>query len=121
MVKDEDGAVVELRCTYDPETKSGGAQADRKVKGTIHWVSAAHALPAEVRLYDRLFKVPNPDEGEADFKTYLNPASVEILHGSRIEPSVAADPKDTRYQFTRQGYFWQDPEDSTTEALVFNG
>ncbi len=118
VVKDASGEVVELRCTYDPETRSG-AGAERKVKGTIHWVSAAHALPAEVRLYDRLFLVPDPDAGEVDFKTYLNPESLVVVQ-ARVEPSVAADAADTRYQFERQGYFWRDPVDSKPEALVFN-
>ncbi len=120
VVKDENGEIVELRCTYDPETKSGGAQAHRKVKGTIHWVEASHALPAEVRLYDRLFSVENPDEGPEDFKTHLNPESMVVLRDSRIEPSVLRDPPGMRYQFTRLGYFWPDPVDSSPDALVFN-
>lgn len=119
VVKDASGEVVELRCTYDPTTHSG-AGAERKVKGTIHWVSAAHAIPAEVRLYDRLFLVPDPDAGEADYRTYLNPNSLVVLKDARLEPSIANDPADTRYQFERQGYFWQDPVDSKPDALVFN-
>ena len=116
------GEVVELRCTYDPETKGGSAPDGRKVKGTIHWVSAEHSLPAEVRLYDRLFRVPDPEdvaEGE-DLTSSLNPDSRSVLAGSRIEPSVADDPPGTGYQFERQGYFMPDPVDSTPEALVFN-
>ena len=120
VVKDEHGEVVELRCTYDPETKSGGSEAKRRVKGTIHWVSAAHALRAEVRLYDRLFSVENPDEGPEGFKANLNPESMVVLKDSRIEPSVRDDAPGTRYQFERQGYFWPDPEDSSPDALVFN-
>ncbi|GIV62308.1 MAG: glutamine--tRNA ligase [Rhodothermaceae bacterium] len=124
VVKDADGNVVELRCTYDPETKSGGARANRRVKGTIHWVEATHALPMEVRLYDRLFNVPDPEEasgdGREDFIAHLNPASLVVLPEARIEPSVADDPPETRYQFERQGYFWQDPVDSKPGALVFN-
>ncbi len=120
VVKDASGEVVELRCTYDPATRGGDAPDGRRVKGTIHWVSAAHALPAEVRLYDRLFRRPNPDEGEEDFKAYLNPESVVVLKDSRIEPSVQDDPPGTRYQFERQGYFWPDPEASAPGALVFN-
>ncbi len=120
VVKDENGEIVELRCTYDPETKSGESQAHRKVKGTIHWVEASHALPAEVRLYDRLFSVENPDEGPEDFKTHLNPESMVVLRNSRIEPSVLRDPPGMRYQFTRLGYFWPDPVDSSPDALVFN-
>ena len=120
VIKNENGEIVELRCTYDPETKSGGARADRKVKGTIHWVEAEHSIPVEVRLYDRLFKVENPDEGPADFKENLNPESMIVLRESRIEPSIKDDAPDQRYQFTRLGYFWPDPVDSSPEALVFN-
>ena len=120
VVKDENGEIVELRCTHDPETKSGRAQAHRKVKGTIHWVEASHALPAEVRLYDRLFSVENPDEGPEDLKTHMNPESMVVLRDSRIELSVLRDPPGIRYQFTRLGYFWPDPVDSTPDALVFN-
>ncbi|MFQ6046949.1 MAG: glutamine--tRNA ligase/YqeY domain fusion protein, partial [Gemmatimonadales bacterium] len=123
VVKDpETGAVVEIRCTYDPETRGGNAPDRRKVKGTIHWVSAAHSLPVEVRLYDRLFTVPNPDATDdgRDFTDCLNPKSLEVLSGARIEPSVANDPPGTRYQFERQGYFVSDVEDSRPGALVFN-
>ena len=123
IVKDpETGEVTEVHCTYDPETRGGSAPDGRKVKGTLHWVSAAHALPAEVRLYDRLFVKPNPDDvpqGE-DFKSYLNPESLVILRNSVIEPSVADDPPGSRYQFERQGYFCSDPVDSAPGALVFN-
>lgn len=123
VVKDPDtGDVTEVHCTYDPETRGGTAPDGRKVKGTIHWVSAAHSLPAEVRLYDRLFREPNPDdveEGE-DFTEYLNPESVVVLADSRIEPSVADDPAGTRYQFERQGYFVSDPVDSKPGGLVYN-
>jgi glutaminyl-tRNA synthetase len=119
VVKDErTGEVVELHCTYDPETRSGGPAANRKVKATLHWVSATHALPAEVRLYDSLFTTPNPSEAE-DFTTVLNPNSLEILHPCRIEPSLAGATLGNRYQFERQGYFCVDP-DSSPEALVFN-
>ena len=123
VVKDEKtGEIVELRCTYDPDTKSGSGRSQRKVKGIIHWVSAAHAVPVEVRLYDRLFSVPNPDDVEEGktFKDYLNPKSVEILTDSLIEPSVKGVAGGTRYQFTRQGYFVADLVDSTPEAPVFN-
>ncbi len=123
IVKDpETGEVTEVHCTYDPETRGGSAPDGRKVKGTLHWVSAGHALPAEVRLYDRLFLKPNPDDvpqGE-DFKSYLNPESLVILRNSVIEPSVADDPPGSRYQFERQGYFCSDPVDSAPGALVFN-
>jgi glutaminyl-tRNA synthetase len=119
IVKDErTGEVVELHCTYDPETRSGGPAANRKVKATLHWVSAAHALAAEVRLYDSLFTTPNPSEAE-DFTTVLNPASLEILHLCRIEPSLAGATSGDRYQFERQGYFCVDP-DSSPGTLVFN-
>jgi glutaminyl-tRNA synthetase len=121
VVRGEDGEVVELRCTYDPESRSGGGNASRKgVRGTIHWVSAAHSLPCEVRLYDRLFSVPDPEEGEEDFIQHLNPDSLVVVRGARVEPSVAGDDADTRYQFERLGYFWRDPLDSTPESLVFN-
>lgn len=121
VVKDAAGNITELRCTYDPETRSGGANADRKVKGTIHWVSAAHAKTCEVRLYDRLFSNPDPDdvpEGQ-DFLASLNPDSLVIVRDAKIEPSVAADPVGSRYQFERTGYFMSD-EDSTADQLVFN-
>ncbi|UCC74487.1 MAG: glutamine--tRNA ligase/YqeY domain fusion protein [Gemmatimonadota bacterium] len=123
VVKDpESGEVTELRCTYDPESLRGPPADGRKVKGTIHWVSAAQALPCEVRLYDRLFKTPDPDdapEGQ-DFTVNLNPESLVILEGSLVEPSVADGPPGTRYQFERQGYFLSDPVDSRPGALVFN-
>ncbi|HHY34387.1 MAG TPA: glutamine--tRNA ligase/YqeY domain fusion protein [Firmicutes bacterium] len=119
VVKDEQtGQVTELHCTYDPDTKSGSPGANRKVKVTLHWVSAAHALPAEVRLYDHLFLSENPDERE-DFMSDLNPNSLERLQSCMIEPSVAGASPGTRYQFLRQGYFCVDP-DSTPEKLVFN-
>jgi glutaminyl-tRNA synthetase len=121
VVKDEEGEVVELHCTYDPETRGGWAPDGRKVRGTLHWVSADHSLEAEVRLYDRLFSVENPldvEEGE-DFKANLNPNSLEILTSCRVEPSLAGAPPGSRYQFERQGYFCVDP-DSTDGKLVFN-
>ena len=123
VVKDpESGEIVEIRCTYDPETRGGGAPDGRKVKGTLHWVSATHSLPAEVRLYDRLFRSEDPDEGGADgdLTGNLNPESEIILAGCWIEPSVASDPPGTRYQFERQGFFCSDVEDSSSSALVFN-
>ena len=119
-VRDETGEVVELRCTYDPETRSGKAPDGRKVRGTIHWVSATRSLPVEVRLYDRLFRAPDPEAGEDDFMAHLNPDSLVTLRDARIEPSVAGDADTQRYQFEREGYFWRDPEDSTPERPVFN-
>jgi glutaminyl-tRNA synthetase len=118
----ETGEVTELRCTYDPDTLAGPPADGRKVKGTIHWLSAPHALPCQVRLYDRLFKTYDPDEvqeGE-DFTANLNPDSLVVLQGSLIEPSVADDPPGTRYQFERLGYFISDPLDSRPGDLVFN-
>jgi len=122
VVKDEAGEITELKCSYDPATKGGSAPDGRKVKGTIHWVSAEHSLPARVRLYERLFSVPDPDdapEGQ-DFTSFLNPLSLVEMKGGRIEPSVADDPPGTRYQFERQGYFCSDVIDSSREQLVFN-
>jgi glutaminyl-tRNA synthetase len=122
MVKDpETGEVTEIRCTYDPETRGGYAPDGRKVRGTIHWVSVAHALEAEVRVYDHLFTKENPEdvaEG-ARLADGLNPSSLTILSGCRVEPSVAGVPAGTRYQFERQGYYCVDP-DSSDEKLVFN-
>jgi glutaminyl-tRNA synthetase len=119
VVKDAAGDVVELRCTVD-ETTRGGAAGERQVKGTIHWVSAAHAVPCEVRLYDRLFTDADPEADDADFTTKLNPASLETVTGARIEPSVADEEPGTHYQFERLGYFVSDIVDSRAGALVFN-
>ena len=119
--KDEDGNVCEVRCTCDPDSRGGNAPDGRKVKGTIHWVSAQHAIDAEVRLYDRLFKDENPNdvpEG-ADWKDSLNPDSLEVVAEAKVEPSVAGAEPGTTYQFERNGYFCIDP-DSTDEKLVFN-
>ena len=123
VVKDPStGEVLEVRCTYDPETRGGNAPDGRKVKGTIHWVSAGHALPAQVRLFDRLFSAPDPEdlpEGQ-DFTSMLNPDSRLVLEGAVVEPSVGGDSPGTRYQFERLGYFISDVEDSRAGALVFN-
>jgi glutaminyl-tRNA synthetase len=122
VVKNEAGEVIELRCTYDPATRSGQAPDGRKVQGTIHWVSAAQALSCEVRLYDRLFSQPDPDavpEGQ-DFISTLNPHSLVVIADAKIEPSVANDPIGSRYQFERAGYFMSEVESSTPEKLVFN-
>ena len=112
--------VVELRCTYDPETRSGFAPDGRKVDATIHWVSADHSVPVEVRLYDRLFKVPNPMEEGTDFTQYLNEKSLEILKQCRVEPSLAGALPESRFQFERLGYFSVDPKDSSPGKPVFN-
>jgi glutaminyl-tRNA synthetase len=122
VIKDSAGTVVELRCTYDPASQGGAPRDGRKVKGTIHWVSATAGVPAEVRLYDRLFTTPNPDDiGEGErFTDYLNPASLTVLANSMVEPSIAAAQPGERFQFERQGYFVVDPVDSRPDALVFN-
>ena len=122
VVKDpQSGNLVEVHCTYDPETKGGVTGKGRRVQ-TIHWLSASHALPAEVRLYDRLFTVPNPDDLEEgkSFRDYLNPYSKEVLTGAFVEPSVANDPQGMRYQFERLGYFVSDIEDARPDRLVYN-
>jgi glutaminyl-tRNA synthetase len=121
VVKDaKTGKVAEIHCTYDPETRSGFAPDGRKVDATIHWVSAKHSLPAEVRLYDRLFRVPNPLAEGSDFMEHLNPKSLEIVRGCRVEPSLANAGAGSRFQFERTGYFCVDPADSSEKALVFN-
>ncbi len=121
VVKDEiSGEIIELHCTYDPETLGGSAPDGRKVKGTIHWVSAAHGVPAEVRLYDRLFTEENPDAGEADFKTFVNPESLLVLNDCLVEPSLANAQPGSHYQFERQGYFCVDNKDSKDGRPVFN-
>ena len=123
VVKDEQtGEVVEVHCTYDPETRGGYAPDGRKVRGTIHWVSAAHALEAQVRLYDHLFTKPDPYEVEdgEDFKTNLNPESVEVLVDAKVEPGLATAKPGERFQFERQGYFCVDTVDSAPERPVFN-
>ncbi len=118
VVKDAQGAVREVHCTYDPATRGGDAPDGRKVKSTIHWVSAAHAQPAEFRMYDRLFSEEDPEAGEVDYIDGLNPNSLEILNGC-VEPSLAQTQPGDRFQFERMGYFCTDP-DSTPEKPVFN-
>ncbi len=121
VVKDEaTGRVTEVRCTYDPATRGGSAPDGRKVRGTIHWVSAGSALEAEVRLYDRLFTVSRPAAGAEDYRTYLNPESLVVARGARIEPSVASAAPGSRFQFERQGFFFLDPKASAEGAPVFN-
>ena len=123
VLKDnQSGEVRELHCTYDPQTRGGWSKDGRKVRGTLHWVSAAHALESEVRLYDHLFTKPNPDEaaeGE-DFKSHLNPKSLETLDACKLEPSLALAAPGSRYQFLRLGYFCVDSRDSSQERPVFN-
>jgi methionine--tRNA ligase beta chain len=124
VVKDDSGRIKELRCTYDPATKGGDAKDGRKVKGTLHWVSAPHAVQAEVRLYDRLFTVENiASESERtgkDYKEFLNPVSLAALKGCMLEPSVALAKPGDRFQFERQGYFCVDTKDSSEKNFVFN-
>jgi len=119
FVKDENGNVTEIHCTYIPESKSGSDTSGINVKGTIHWVSAQHAKTAEIRLYDRLFTSETPDAEEGDFKEYLNPESLKVLSNAYIEPALAEADLDERYQFIRKGYFCLD-KDSTADKLVFN-
>jgi glutaminyl-tRNA synthetase len=123
VVKDErTGEITELHCTYDPETRGGSSPDGRKIKATLHWVSAGHALRAEVRLYDHLFSIPNPGDvkDDAEFKNSLNPDSLEILTSSRVEPCLADAAPGSQFQFERLGYFIVDPVDSSKGALVFN-
>ncbi|MFQ5583319.1 MAG: glutamine--tRNA ligase/YqeY domain fusion protein [Calditrichia bacterium] len=122
VIKDPDsGEIIELRCSYDPASRGGWTEDARKVKGTLHWVSAQHAVNAEVRLYDRLFTVPNPDDpkNEADFKDYINPDSLVVIHSCKVEPGLADATPGQRYQFLRHGYFCVD-KDSTNGQPVFN-
>ena len=118
VVKNDRGEVVEVRCTYDPETRGGNAPDGRKVKATIHWVSAAHAVDAEVRLYDRLFAVEEP--GGDDWMAQLNPASLEVLRGCKLEASLADAAPGSRWQFERMGYFCVDTVDSRPGSPVWN-
>ena len=121
VVKDENGRVVELHCTYDPATRGGDAPDGRKVKSTLHWVSAPHSLKARVQLYDHLFTKKNPDDApeDQDFKSNLNPNSLQVLTNCRVEPSLADSKPLSRYQFERLGYFCVDP-DSSNDLLIFN-
>ena len=119
VIKDENGHVIEIRCTYDPETKGGSAPDGRKVKGTIHWVSAKHCLDAEVRLYDRLFSVPNPGRDD-DFKKDINTDSLQVLTHCKVEPSLKDAVPSVTVQFERKGYFCVDFVDSSPEYLIFN-
>jgi len=122
VVKDAIGEIVELRCSYDPATRGGDAPDGRKVQGTIHWVAAPSAIDCQLRLYDRLFTVADPDDVEEgkDFLSVVNSESLVVVRGAKIEPSVAMDEPGTRYQFERTGYFISDPVDSGRGNLVFN-
>jgi glutaminyl-tRNA synthetase len=119
VIKDARGEVVELRGRFDPASRGGNAPDGRPVRGTLHWVSAAHAREAEVHLYDRLFSVEAPAAGDGDFKQHLNPASLEVLRGCRVEPGLATAAPGSRFQFERLGYFCVDP-DSDGGTPVFN-
>jgi glutaminyl-tRNA synthetase len=121
VIKDpKTGEVVELRCTYDPETRSGFAPDGRKVDATIHWVSVDHSVPAEVRLYDRLFQIANPMAGGDDFTKHLNPRSLETLASCFVEPGLKNAAPGSQFQFERIGYFCTDIKDSLLGKLVFN-
>jgi glutaminyl-tRNA synthetase len=121
VVKDERGEITEVRCTCDPDTRGGWSKDGRKVKGTIHWVSAEHALTAEVRLYENLFSVPEPENEKdgADYKSFLNPNSLKVLKNCLIEHSLKGAVPGDRFQFERLGYFCVD-NDSTPDKLIFN-
>jgi glutaminyl-tRNA synthetase len=119
VIKDDNGEVLELRCTYFPESKSGSDTSGISVKGTLHWVSKAEAVPVELRLYDRLFSVEDPTDSEGDFKSFLNPDSLQVVKTAYAEPALATAALSDRFQFLRLGYFVMD-KDSTSEKLVFN-
>ena len=118
MIKNADGEVIELHCSFDPDTRSGSATSGRKVKGTIHWVSVDHAVPAEVRLYDRLFTIPDPGSAE-NFLEDLNPDSLEVVHAV-LEPALGNVQAGSAFQFERTGYFSTDTVDHQPDKPVFN-
>jgi len=121
VIKDANGNIEKLLCTYDVDTKSGSGTSEKKVKGTIHWVSANHAIDAEIRLYDRLFNVSSPDsDKDVDFIEHLNPNSLEVLKNSKLEPFLKNVKSGERFQFERLGYFCVDNKDSKPDNLVFN-
>jgi glutaminyl-tRNA synthetase len=121
VIKDNSGKIIELRCSYDPDTKSGSGKSDKKVKGTIHWVSAICAFEAEVRLYDRLFTVQDPEaDSKKEFKEFINPESLVIVDKCKLEPSLKNSEPGDRFQFERLGYFYVDTKYSSNEKLVFN-
>jgi glutaminyl-tRNA synthetase len=119
VIRDEHGEIAELHCTYDPATKGGDAPDGRRVKATLHWVSAEHAFRAEVRLYDHLFTMADPEEGGKDFRSNLNPHSLTILDSCQVEPSLSGAEPGSRFQFERLGYFCID-RDSAEDRIVFN-
>ena len=119
VIKDSHGEIIELHCSYDPESRGGNSPDGRKVKGTLHWVSAEHSVDAEIRLYDSLFTKENPLEDE-DFMASLNPDSLIILKGCRVEPSLTKAKPGEYYQFLRQGYFCVDSKYSESDTPVFN-
>jgi glutaminyl-tRNA synthetase len=122
VIKDASGNIIELRCSYDPQTRGGNSPDGRKVKATIHWVSASHAIEAQVRLYDRLFVSPEPEntaEGE-DFKSHINPRSLEIIEPAKLEPALGTAQAGEHYQFERLGYFCIDADCTAGQKLVFN-
>jgi glutaminyl-tRNA synthetase len=118
VVKNDSGQITEVRCTYDPQSRGGWTDDGRKVRGTLHWVSAAHAIEAEVRLYDHLFAAPTPDEAD-DYIEHINPDSLQIIPSAKVEPTLEGATSGDRYQFLRMGYFVVDP-DSAPGRLVFN-
>ena len=120
VVRDDTGEIVELKCQVVPNSRSGADTSGVKVKGTIHWVSATEGKTVEIRMYDRLFQTPVPGEGGQDFLADLNPNSERRIQGAVVEPAFVSMAQGRRYQFTRTGYFWQDPVDSTSEHPVFN-
>jgi glutaminyl-tRNA synthetase len=121
VIRAEDGSVRELHCSFDPDSKSGLPGASRKVKGTIHWVSAEHGVRAEVRLYDRLFSVPNPlADKSRDFLSFLNPESLRIIQDAVVEPSIAEGVAGEHFQFERLGYFYHDPDSGKSGHPVLN-
>ena len=119
VIKDAAGNITELQCSYLPESKSGGDSSGLKVKGTLHWVSVAHAVAAEIRLYDRLFTAENVDAAEGDFKDHINPDSLQVIQMAYAEPALAGSNLIDRYQFIRKGYFCLD-KDSSSEKIIFN-
>ncbi|MCY7361851.1 MAG: glutamine--tRNA ligase, partial [Ignavibacteria bacterium] len=119
IIKDDSGNIVEVHCTYIPESKSGSDTSGIQVKGTLHWVSVKHAIKTEVRLYERLFKVEDVANAEGDFKDHINPDSLQIIHTAFAEPALARDSKEQTFQFIRKGYFVID-KDFTTDQLIFN-